>query len=50
MEQINSQIQNISNNGVEEEVIFKCIINYSNHHFRVFFMYMTLMSCIVVQP
>jgi len=42
MEEVNFQIQTISNNGIAEEVIFKFIINYSNHHFRIFFMYKTL--------
>ena len=42
MEDINFQIQTISNNGVAEGVMFKFIINYSNHHFKIFFMYMTL--------
>ena len=36
MEEVNFQIQTISNNGIAEEVIFKFIINYSNHHFFYF--------------
>lgn len=50
MEQIHLQIQSTSSNGAayahKTEVIFKCIINYSNHNFRVFIMYM--INCVRV--
>lgn len=46
MEQINLHIQNTSNdvtvNAHRAKVAFKFIINYLNHHFKVFIMYVTL--------